>query len=47
MTEFNELQLLDSDFDITETNYDDRTNFDMTWEDANGNEQNSTDGPSA
>lgn len=38
MTEYAELQLLDNDFDSYEASFDDRTNFDMTWEDANAND---------
>lgn len=33
MTAHDELQLLDNDFDSYDASFDDRTNFDMTWED--------------
>lgn len=38
MPEYNELQLLDDDFDIAIDSYASRTNYDASWEDANADD---------
>ena len=38
MPEYNELQLLDDDFDTATDSYASRTNYDASWEDTNDND---------